>query len=32
MDEKQLAELFPESYDVKENQEFIHVIVDVEKI
>jgi len=26
MDENQLKELYPDSYDIKENQEFIHDI------
>ena len=32
MDEQQLAELYSEQYDINENQELIHVIVDVENV
>lgn len=28
MDEEQLKEVYPESYDIKENQEFIHCITE----
>jgi len=28
MDEKKLKELYPDSYDIEENQEFIHNIIE----
>lgn len=28
MDEEQLKELYPEAYNIKENQEFIHTIIE----
>lgn len=30
MDENQLSELYPDSYDIRENQEFIHAIIEEE--